>query len=238
MLQTLHAKGRKGLTAYLMRWEKELKAAMFLTGARTIRRVAARTPHDSPKRMNRDHVRTTIRDPAAPGRSLPRIDGKARDSEDLRDACRYVLSGGGKRVRAILVLLSCEAVGAGRAMRSHAGAAVEIMHNFTLVHDDIMDNASSRSGRATVHVRWDLNTALLVGDVLLAMAYASLLKTRSGEHPSAHGDLHTGSARRCVKDRHWIWSSKTGHRSRVPDYFPMIEKKTGRLITVDPNWAE
>ena len=98
---------------------------------------------------------------------------------ELVDGCRYVLSGGGKRVRSTLLLLACGSVGGNVRQARDAGAAIEIMHNFTLVHDDIMDRAPSRRGRPTVHIRWDLNNALLVGDVLLGYAYEILLRTRS-----------------------------------------------------------
>jgi geranylgeranyl diphosphate synthase type II len=95
----------------------------------------------------------------------------------LTRATRYVLAARGKRVRSTLLLLCCEAVGGRVAAALQAGAAVEMMHNFTLVHDDIMDNAAERRGRPTVHVRWDLNTAVLVGDVVLGLAYRSLAQS-------------------------------------------------------------
>ena len=92
---------------------------------------------------------------------------RANDSRNLSDGCRYILSYGGKRIRSVLVLLSAEAVGSETADAIHAAAATEIMHNFTLVHDDIMDHAQSRRGRPTLHIKWDVNYALLVGDVLV-----------------------------------------------------------------------
>src|SRR5512139_195097 len=99
--------------------------------------------------------------------------------DSLYRPLKYVLAGGGKRIRPVLVLLSCEVVGGKGEDALHAGAGIEILHNFTLVHDDIMDNADSRRGRPTVHTRWDSNTAILVGDELLALAYNILLRTSS-----------------------------------------------------------
>ena len=99
--------------------------------------------------------------------------------QTLYHPARYVLVGGGKRIRPLVVLLSCEAVGGSTEDALHASAAVEILHNFTLVHDDIMDNANSRRGRATVHKKWDTNVAILAGDALLALAYRALLRTNS-----------------------------------------------------------
>jgi geranylgeranyl diphosphate synthase, type II len=150
--------------------------------------------------------------------------------KDLRDACRYVLTGGGKRIRSTLVLLSCEAVG-GRARDAvAAGSAVEIMHNFTLVHDDIMDNAASRRGRATVHVRWNVNTGLLVGDVLVSLAYAGLLKTRSCDLPPLVQVLAQGVLDVC-EGQAFDLEFEDRASVTVPEYYTMIEKKTGRLIT-------
>ncbi len=109
-----------------------------------------------------------------------KLAGLARPGEprDLRDGLRYVLTTEGKRIRSVLVILSCEAVG-GRAEEAlDAAAALEMLHNFTLVHDDVMDNAPSRRGRATVHTRWNVNTAILVGDVLLGMGYRTLLRSK------------------------------------------------------------
>ncbi len=152
-------------------------------------------------------------------------------SKELAEACQYVLEGGGKRLRAVLVLLSCEAVG-GRARDAlHAGAAIEIMHNFTLVHDDIMDHAPSRRGRPAVHVRWDLNNALLVGDVLLGIAYRQLLKTRTGSLPRLVSLFTTGLIEVCEGQAlDLAFEQRT--TVTVPQYFQMIEKKTGRLISM------
>ncbi len=152
-------------------------------------------------------------------------------SRDLADACLYVLAGGGKRLRAVLVLLSCEAVGGRVRDAMPAGAAIEIMHNFTLVHDDIMDHAPSRRGRPTVHVRWGVNNALLVGDVLLGIAYRQLLETRTDNLPRLVSLFTTGLIEVCEGQ---ALDLAFGQRATVtvPQYFRMIEKKTGRLISM------
>jgi geranylgeranyl diphosphate synthase type II len=149
--------------------------------------------------------------------------------EDLVDGCRYVLAGGGKRIRSTLVLLSCEAVG-GTALRAlDAGAAVEIMHNFTLVHDDIMDNAPARRGMPTVHVRWDVNNALLVGDVLIGLAYRTLLKARTNRLPRIVSIFTDGLLTVCEGQ---ALDLEFEHRDdvTVAEYFGMIEKKTASLM--------
>ena len=151
--------------------------------------------------------------------------------KDLNDACRYVLAGGGKRVRSIVLLLSCEAVGGNVQQALDAGVALEIMHNFTLVHDDIMDHARSRRGRPTVHIRWDLNNALLAGDVLLGLAYAALLRTRSGELHAAVEMFTNGLLQVCEGQALDLEFEKRADVS-TRDYFRMIEKKTGRLFSL------
>ena len=155
----------------------------------------------------------------------------ARGAKDLRDACTYVIETGGKRVRSTLVLLSAEAVGGNMRDAAHAGAAVELMHNFTLVHDDIMDKAPSRRGRPSVHARWDINNALLTGDVLLGLAYRCLLKTRSKHIQRISGCFTEGLLEVCEGQALDI---EFEHRNDVTlhDYLSMIGKKTGGLIAM------
>ena len=156
---------------------------------------------------------------------------RRKSPKDLTDGCRYVLSAGGKRIRSTLVLLSCEAVGGTAEQALDAGASVEIMHNFTLVHDDIMDNADSRRGRPTVHRRWNVNNALLIGDVLLGLAYRNLLNTRSALIGSIVDVFTTGLLEVCEGQ---ALDLEFGRRSDVllPEYFRMIEKKTARLLSM------
>ncbi|MBI9072717.1 MAG: polyprenyl synthetase family protein [Melioribacteraceae bacterium] len=100
----------------------------------------------------------------------------------LYEPCNYILSSGGKRLRPYLLLVAAKSVGGEFKNAYNAAMAVEILHNFTLVHDDIMDNADKRRGRTTLHVRNDLSTAILAGDTLFAVAYESLLKDCNENH--------------------------------------------------------
>ncbi len=154
---------------------------------------------------------------------------KQKSPKEVSDACRYVLSGGGKRVRATLVLLSCKAVGGNVRDAVDASAAVELMHNFTLVHDDIMDNAASRRGKPTVHTRWNANTALLAGDVLLGLAYRQALKTHSNRLQRILHVFTDGLLEVCEGQALDLEFEKRADVT-VRDYFAMIEKKTGKLI--------
>ena len=89
------------------------------------------------------------------------------EPERLYDPIRYSLGGGGKRLRPMLLLLSCELFSDRVESALPAAAAVEIFHNFTLLHDDIMDNAAMRRGKPSVYARWGGNVAILSGDAML-----------------------------------------------------------------------
>ena len=97
-----------------------------------------------------------------------------REPAVLYEPVQYVLEGGGKRVRPTLLLLVAEAYGTAPSTALPAALAVEVFHNFTLVHDDIMDEADERRGRPPVHVRWDVGTAILVGDIMMGLSYELL----------------------------------------------------------------
>ena len=86
----------------------------------------------------------------------------------------YIMQLGGKRMRPVLALMACEAVGKDPISALGAASSVELFHNFTLLHDDIMDEATLRRGQQTVHQKWDVNTGILSGDALLVTAYQQL----------------------------------------------------------------
>jgi len=99
-----------------------------------------------------------------------------RTPRSLYEPSDYIIADKGKRLRPLLLLFSTEAVGGAVKSSYNAALAVEMLHNFTLIHDDIMDNADKRRNKLTVHVKYDVNTAILAGDGLLAVAYEYLLK--------------------------------------------------------------
>jgi geranylgeranyl diphosphate synthase type II len=101
---------------------------------------------------------------------------KGKHPVSLYEPSKYVLDGGGKRIRPFLVLASAKAVNGSFSSVYNAALSVELLHNFTLVHDDIMDNSDKRRGRPTLHIKYDNNTAILAGDILVTLAYESLLK--------------------------------------------------------------
>ncbi|RWX73556.1 MAG: Geranylgeranyl diphosphate synthase [Candidatus Methanosuratincola subterraneus] len=97
--------------------------------------------------------------------------------DPLFKSAYHLPSHGGKRMRPYLVVKSCEAVGGERVSAIAPAAAVELLHNFTLVHDDIMDNDTMRRGVPTVHVLWGVPTAILAGDLLFAEAFQAILRS-------------------------------------------------------------
>lgn len=149
----------------------------------------------------------------------------------LAEPVAYILTAGGKRVRPILTMLAAEVVGASwREALGHA-VAVEVLHNFTLVHDDIMDRARTRRGRPTVHTRWDESTAILAGDVMIGMAQQQLLVNASVDaHASAQAfaDGHVGVCEGQALDRDF----ETLEEVTLDDYIAMITMKTAKLLEV------
>jgi geranylgeranyl diphosphate synthase, type II len=143
---------------------------------------------------------------------------------------RYVLKGGGKRIRPVVTLLACEAAGGDARSAIHVGSGIEILHNFTLVHDDIMDHSSTRRGRPTVHARWDVNIALLAGDVLLALAYRAVLRTKFARMQEI-AQVFTEAVATVCEGQALDKEFETRRRVHVNEYLVMIEKKTGALLS-------
>ena len=94
-----------------------------------------------------------------------------KEPRNLYDPIQYILSLGGKRMRPVLTLMSAEIFEVSYEKALPAAMAVEVFHNFSLVHDDIMDAAPLRRGNVTVHEKWDTNTGILSGDAMLILAY-------------------------------------------------------------------
>lgn len=95
---------------------------------------------------------------------------------ELYEPVKYILALGGKRLRPALVLMACDLFGGDVKKALSPALAIEVFHNFTLVHDDIMDNAPLRRGKATVHARWGQNVGILSGDVMLVQAYQLMMQ--------------------------------------------------------------
>jgi geranylgeranyl diphosphate synthase, type II len=153
---------------------------------------------------------------------------KDRNPISLYEPGSYILNSGGKRLRPLLVLLSAKAVGGKFSDAYNAAAAVEMLHNFTLVHDDIMDNADKRRGRLTLHKKYDHNTAILAGDSLLSIAYEFLLKDCNGNAKEVISAFTHGLIEVCEGQ-----SLDTDFELRknvsLSEYIVMIKKKTAAM---------
>jgi geranylgeranyl diphosphate synthase type II len=153
------------------------------------------------------------------------------DCMHLEEPIRYILEAGGKRIRPLLTILCCQAVGGGRQDALEAALAVELLHTFTLVHDDFMDHDDLRRGRPSIHVRWDPATAVLTGDALLALAYNRLGRIRHPEVFSVARLFSQGLSRVCegqAMDKDFEGRASVS----MEDYILMIERKTAALIAM------
>ena len=149
----------------------------------------------------------------------------------VAEPMHYVFASRGKRIRPLLLLLACGGVDGRIRDALPAGVAVELLHNFTLVHDDIMDSATERRGRATVHTKWDQSTAILVGDELIALAYRSLLQTKS-PRLQAILDAFTQAFVAVCEGQGLDKEFEVQRKVSLERYLTMIEQKTGKVISM------
>jgi geranylgeranyl diphosphate synthase type II len=152
-----------------------------------------------------------------------------REPAVLYDPVQYVLEGGGKRVRPTLLLLVAEAYGTAVTTALPAALAVEVFHNFTLVHDDIMDEADERRGRPTVHTKWDVGTAILVGDIMMGLSYELLGEVDAAADDALYDVYHPMVEQLCAGQA--LDASFEGASSvSVDAYLEMIDGKTAALL--------
>ena len=148
---------------------------------------------------------------------------------ELYAPVRYLMGLGGKRLRPVLVMAACEACGGTREQALPAALAVELFHNFTLMHDDIMDEAPLRRGHATVHEKWDDNLAILSGDALHVMACEALLEAPSGALPSLLRMYHRTALEVC-EGQELDMAFETRDTVALEAYMEMIRLKTSVLL--------
>lgn len=153
----------------------------------------------------------------------------------LYDPVRYTLGLGGKRIRPKLVLIGCGMCGGNPQDAVKAALAVELLHNFTLIHDDIMDQANSRRGQPTVHIRWDTNAAILSGDVMFNLAFQQLeyYTPENGFDAALLGKLHRvfSEATRIVCEGQALdMEFETAIDVPLEEYIHMISCKTAALL--------
>ena len=149
--------------------------------------------------------------------------------ENLYNPVKYLLESGGKRLRPIIALNVSELLGGKISDTLPAAAALEIFHNFTLAHDDIMDNSMLRRGKKTINSKWDNNTGILSGDVMLIISYEVLNQYQDSKYIHLSKKLTEISRLVCEgQQADMDFASKNGITEN--EYFEMIKNKTAVLI--------
>ena len=153
----------------------------------------------------------------------------ATEPAGLYDPVHYILDLGGKRLRPLLTLMSAEMYGATTKDAMNAAIAVEVFHNFTLLHDDIMDAANLRRGQETVHVKWDINTGILSGDAMLIMAYRLFENYDKDKFFYLNKVFSRTALEVCEGQQHDV-DFETRDDVSIAEYLNMIKLKTSVLV--------
>lgn len=152
-----------------------------------------------------------------------------KEPKGLYEPIAYALASGGKRIRPTLALIASDMFGGKEQEVLPAALALEVFHNFTLLHDDVMDRASVRRGRPTVHVQWNDNTAILSGDQMLIEAYKLLSSVPEAKLPTVlrwFNEMATG----ICEGQQYDVDFEQMDDVRIEDYMKMIELKTSVLL--------
>ena len=152
-----------------------------------------------------------------------------KEPASLYEPIDYILTLGGKRLRPVLTLMSADFFGGNYKQALDASLAVEMFHNFSLVHDDIMDNAPLRRGHQTVHEKWDVNTGILSGDAMLILAY-QLFETYEPKVFMQLAVLFSKTALEVCEGQQYDVDFETRNDVTISEYIKMIEYKTAVLI--------
>lgn len=151
------------------------------------------------------------------------------EPKELYDPIRYALSVGGKRLRPSMVLMACNLFKDQIDEAIRPALAIEIFHNFTLVHDDIMDDSPIRRGNPTIYNKWNQNVAILSGDVMSFIAYEQLIQTRT-EIINTLIHIFNKTAKEVCEGQQYDMNYELKHEVSVSDYLKMIELKTAVLM--------
>ncbi|WP_415060827.1 polyprenyl synthetase family protein [Flavobacterium sp.] len=152
-----------------------------------------------------------------------------KEPKNLYEPIDYILRLGGKRMRPVLTLMATEVFDVDYKKALPAATAIEVFHNFSLVHDDIMDDAPLRRGKETVHEKWNLNTGILSGDAMLILAYQYFEKYE----PTIFRDLaklFSKTALEVCEGQQYDVDFETRDDVTIPEYLKMIEYKTAVLV--------
>ncbi len=153
-----------------------------------------------------------------------------RKPAELYAPIRYVLSLGGKRIRPVLMLMAYQLYKEDVKSIMNQALAIEIYHNYTLLHDDLMDRADMRRGMPTVHRKWDDNAAVLSGDSMLVMAYQTMMRQCPDEKIGEILDLFTETALEIGEGQQYDIEFETRNDVAEEEYIEMIRLKTSVLL--------
>ncbi|MHA7942224.1 polyprenyl synthetase family protein [Formosa sp. 3Alg 14/1] len=152
-----------------------------------------------------------------------------KEPVSLYEPITYILHLGGKRLRPVLTLMTAEIFNTDYKTALHAALSIEVFHNFSLVHDDIMDDAPLRRGNQTVHEKWDVNTGILSGDAMLIMAY-QLFENYEPEIFRDLARLFSKTALEVCEGQQYDVDFENRDDVTIPEYLKMIEYKTAVLV--------
>ncbi len=152
-----------------------------------------------------------------------------KDPENLYSPIEYTMEFGGKRIRPILLLISYQLFNDNIERAFSPAKAIEIFHNFTLLHDDIMDKAPLRRGKITVHKKWNNNIAILSGDVMMIHAYQLLTQVES-KYLKTILNIFNKAAIEVCEGQQWDMDFESADDVLLIDYMKMIEFKTAVLL--------
>jgi geranylgeranyl diphosphate synthase type II len=154
---------------------------------------------------------------------------QALSPKEMYEPMGYIIGLGGKRVRPLLTLIGCELFGADPQKALNGALAVELFHNFSLIHDDILDNAPLRRGHATVHEKWNHNIALLSGDGMMVKAF-EILSQGEEQHIPTLLKLFSKTGIEVCEGQQEDMNFETQEQVSVEDYLHMITNKTAVLL--------
>lgn len=152
-----------------------------------------------------------------------------KEPKNLYEPINYILELGGKRMRPVLTLMTAEIFDTKFKKALPAALAVEVFHNFSLIHDDIMDDAPLRRGKVTVHEKWNINTGILSGDAMLILAYQNFEQYQPKIFRKL-AKLFSKTALEVCEGQQWDVDFEKRTDVSIPEYLRMIEYKTAVLV--------
>lgn len=154
---------------------------------------------------------------------------EVKEPKNLYEPIHYILQLGGKRLRPILAIMTCDLFGGDPKKAFDAALAIEVFHNFTLIHDDIMDSAPIRRGKETVHEKWDENTGILSGDAMMILAYKCLENYEATIYKKLML-LFNKTALEVCEGQQLDIDFETRNDVSIAEYITMITNKTSVLV--------